>query len=941
MNLLAFGFILAAAAPLTFKLAPSGVRQGTVTNPVVTFDSRGRAISAENGRPLSYVNAMDFGPSGDGSATDDTSELQAAIDKVPEGGALYIPAGNYLVSSTLTINKSMSIFGDGNKTAIYYAPWLSTNADVIKFSATSAKGFVELSKFAIRPHHNYYTYVSGRHLIAFDCAVASAWTNVLIRNLYLESRAGNAIRVDNSDGDSVTVNQFCVTDCTLFGGIEIVGGGNNVTVERNAVLHNVAGNAIADGGINVSLIPAAGDAVISQNLVTARGGIEANGFGFKISANTLSQAVTNTLESSLLRLIGNNSDVRANSLYPMTPDAGTYGISIASTATNSRIGPNNFIGASWASLTNTIEDLGVDTVIEGEPTVYLGGLQDVDTNGVVIGSVLKYDGINWVVGIDNSSAGTNAAFVFANHTNQVDSPSFNDTLRIAITAIGTNISLDLVSGSIVTNLLATSVHNWVNDKEPLNASKYQSTNANLTELSASGSTGSGAFVRAISPTIASPTLTGTTSIETNNVGVLVVTNFSGTVPEANIDAAILRDSEAASAYQPLDADLTDLADGSLTGSKVGTGIDGGNITAGTIADARIDSAIARDSEVAAAYEPLNANKYQATNSVLSDLVSAGSTGTGATVRSNSPALGGTPTTPTAAPGTSNTVVASTAFVADAVAGLSAGPGGGGDVYTTSNNVFTGINAFGVVTANTPAVGDNSTNVATTQWAIREFNTSTRRGVVTRIYGNCIAQGAANAMLPFTGAAISSGTVGVDAPFSSAIGDRFGIVNLRTATGVTTGTGYYFSTSLTEAYATNGLLFSTKFVPSITNGTLARLGWGDSINTANDTDACILALSNSVVVGLVINNGSQAMTPTSFVIPQGVLSEGKTWISNSITHFEVSTNNVVAWQSSLTNAPPATTSRVFGAIIKMFNTAAAATNAAVCLKIDDFLLEYPQ
>jgi hypothetical protein len=48
--------------------------------------------------------------------------------------------------------------------------------------------------------------------------------------------------------------------------------------------------------------------------------------------------------------------------------------------------------------------------------------------------------------------------------------------------------------------------------------------------------------------------------------------------------------------QPLDADLTDLADGSLSGSKVGTGINGDNITSGTVADTRIASTLTRDSE---------------------------------------------------------------------------------------------------------------------------------------------------------------------------------------------------------------------------------------------------------------------------------------------------------------------------------------------------------
>ncbi|HWB01377.1 MAG TPA: hypothetical protein VG796_00040 [Verrucomicrobiales bacterium] len=41
--------------------------------------------------------------------------------------------------------------------------------------------------------------------------------------------------------------------------------------------------------------------------------------------------------------------------------------------------------------------------------------------------------------------------------------------------------------------------------------------------------------------------------------------------------------------QAFDSDLTDLADGSLTGSKVGSGIDAANLTAGTVAAARLGS----------------------------------------------------------------------------------------------------------------------------------------------------------------------------------------------------------------------------------------------------------------------------------------------------------------------------------------------------------------
>lgn len=57
-------------------------------------------------------------------------------------------------------------------------------------------------------------------------------------------------------------------------------------------------------------------------------------------------------------------------------------------------------------------------------------------------------------------------------------------------------------------------------------------------------------------------------------------------------------------FQPLDDDLTDLADGSLSGGKVGTGIDADNITTGTLAEERLPSEAATDTELASSISSL-------------------------------------------------------------------------------------------------------------------------------------------------------------------------------------------------------------------------------------------------------------------------------------------------------------------------------------------------
>jgi len=58
-----------------------------------------------------YVSVKDFGAVGDGVA-DDTAAIQAAIDAAYDG-ALYIPAGEYTITSQLDIAARITIYGDG------------------------------------------------------------------------------------------------------------------------------------------------------------------------------------------------------------------------------------------------------------------------------------------------------------------------------------------------------------------------------------------------------------------------------------------------------------------------------------------------------------------------------------------------------------------------------------------------------------------------------------------------------------------------------------------------------------------------------------------------------------------------------------------------------------------------------------------------------------
>lgn len=101
-------------------------------------------------------------------------------------------------------------------------------------------------------------------------------------------------------------------------------------------------------------------------------------------------------------------------------------------------------------------------------------------------------------------------------------------------------------------------------------------------------TGSGAMVFGTAPQISSIELghATDTTITRSAPGVLQVEGIN-----------LMRQSSIGGSVQAYDEDLDDLADGSLTGSKVGTGISGTNVTTGTVADARIATTITRDTEL--------------------------------------------------------------------------------------------------------------------------------------------------------------------------------------------------------------------------------------------------------------------------------------------------------------------------------------------------------
>lgn len=78
------------------------------------------------------INVKAYGATGDGT-TDDTSAIQAAINAVPSsGGTVLLPAGNYIISTTLTIDKDGTMLTGTGAASVIRTSNSALGIDVIK-----------------------------------------------------------------------------------------------------------------------------------------------------------------------------------------------------------------------------------------------------------------------------------------------------------------------------------------------------------------------------------------------------------------------------------------------------------------------------------------------------------------------------------------------------------------------------------------------------------------------------------------------------------------------------------------------------------------------------------------------------------------------------------------------------------------------------------------
>jgi hypothetical protein len=125
------------------------------------------------------ANVLDFGATGDG-VTNDTAAFTAAIAALTRGQTLYIPKGTYVVTSTLTINKSINIVGESKFDSIIYATGFVTDQTILDFTGTTGARIQDLRMENV----SFWSNNNLARGLSLSWVNKSSFSNLYFYNLY-------------------------------------------------------------------------------------------------------------------------------------------------------------------------------------------------------------------------------------------------------------------------------------------------------------------------------------------------------------------------------------------------------------------------------------------------------------------------------------------------------------------------------------------------------------------------------------------------------------------------------------------------------------------------------------------------------------------------------------------------------------------------------------
>lgn len=201
------------------------------------------------------VNVLDFGAVGNGVA-DDTTAIQAALDfatfsgSTGKGFAVYLPAGTYLISSTLTIANATVVYGDGRQqTSI--RPTAAFAGVMITDKGNASKIFIR----DLRVDGLNYAGVTGLIKLGYIDPISGPFAQAELSNLFLAGGVPGVSSLAGCIALDLTTNVATLTEIEAgqCGTVFKLGSGSTVTTfDRCFSISATAFDFQLNGSVNLT-----------------------------------------------------------------------------------------------------------------------------------------------------------------------------------------------------------------------------------------------------------------------------------------------------------------------------------------------------------------------------------------------------------------------------------------------------------------------------------------------------------------------------------------------------------------------------------------------------------------------------------------------------------------------------------------------------------------
>lgn len=289
------------------------------------------------------VNVKDFGAVGDGVANDTAAFIAAHAALPVNGGAIYIPAGTYLIASTVAFTKPVYMYGDGSVINSGVTRIVCNTASIDVFTTTNMlscynfaiQGLTTNTLFKQLNTATNHPGTSFSNLVAFNCYRffdSQASLVFTVRNCWIGGFINAGIAINNGSGTFGDQG-----DCYIVNNAFISGGASSAAIDviRGAgfwITGNKFNASIGAAHLRLNATEATGNILVENNSFEGQPtyAIEASGSftvtKLIVTGNQFSGGVSRhiNLTGNVFEAIIANNTFNGLSSTPATPETGVY-----------------------------------------------------------------------------------------------------------------------------------------------------------------------------------------------------------------------------------------------------------------------------------------------------------------------------------------------------------------------------------------------------------------------------------------------------------------------------------------------------------------------------------------------------------------------------------------------------------------------------------------